>query len=119
VTRGSIDFYRKEKQFRFDAITMGHKHNRTFTDSVVIGLSPKGRLVFKERKAIQTGSYYTNYRRGSQKHPLNYSYAESKHHSPKPWGGMFLRMRPIRETKPVNGGNCSFYRVQQDVMTEP
>lgn len=118
VTRGAIDFYRKETQFLFDAVTMGHKHHRTFSDGVVIGVSATGRLFFKERKAIQTGSYYVNYRRTTQAHPLAYSYAESKHHAPKPHGGMFLRLRPVRHTT-TDKPRSTYYEVQQDVMTEP
>lgn len=119
VTRGTIDFYRKEHQFSFDAVTMGHKHNRSFVDSTEIGLSSRGHLVPKERKSIQTGSYYQNYKRTTQKNPLDYSYAERFHASPKPLGGMFLRMRPTREKVGDGPNRTTLIRVEQDVMTAP
>ena len=121
VTRGSIDFYRKENQFLFDAVTMGHKHHRSFMDGVMIGVTSRGRLHFRERKSVQTGSYYINYRRTTQEQPLAYSYAESKHHSPKPHGGMFLRLRPVRHTDNSGGikQHKTFYTVEQDVLTSP
>lgn len=115
VTRGTIDFYRKENQFVFDAVTQGHKHHKTFIDGVTIELSRNGHIRPRERKLIQTGSYFQNYKRTSQDNPLDYSYAESKHHAPKPIGGMFLRLKPVREKIDDMTFNC----VYQDVMTSP
>jgi hypothetical protein len=119
VTRGTIDFYRKEHQFSFDAVTMGHKHNRGFVDSVEIGLSARCHLLPKDRKSIQTGSYYQNYKRTGQKNPLDYSYAERFHASPKPLGGMFLRLRPFREHIGDGPNRTVIHRVEQEVMTSP
>jgi len=119
VTRGSIDFYRRENQFIFDAVTMGHKHHRSFMDGCVIELSARGHLNFRERKSIQTGSYYVNYRRTTQRRPLAYSYAESKAHSPKPHGGMFLRMRPMLTQQGEGKTRVRIRQVMQDVMTQP
>lgn len=115
VTRGSIDFYRKDCQFSYDAVTMGHKHNRTFIDGVTIELSRYGHIFPKERKSLQTGSYFHTYKRLAQANPLDYSYAESKHYAPKPLGGLYLRMRPVR----VAAGRHTFNRVEQDVCTRP
>ena len=119
VTRGSINMYRKEHQFSFDAVTMGHDHNRGFIDSVEIGLSPRGHLVPRERKCIRTGSYYQNYKRTTQTNPLDYSYAERFHASPKPLGGMFLRLRPVREHVGKGPHRTVINRVEQEVMTAP
>lgn len=119
VTKGSIDFYRRENQFLFDAVTMGHKHHRSFMDGCVVELTAKGRLNFRERKSIQTGSYYVNYRRTGQRFPLSYSYAESKAHSPKPHGGMFLRLRPALCQDGFGKSRQRYRTVHQDVMTEP
>jgi UDP-2,3-diacylglucosamine pyrophosphatase LpxH len=115
VTKGSIDVNRKETQFYFDAVTFGHKHNKMFIDGVGIYLSAKGIPRTRERKAIQTGSYYSNY--SCSDDPLSISYAEEFHAAPKPKGGVFLGLIPERGRGKGNGS--SFRHVRQVVMSDP
>jgi hypothetical protein len=59
-----------------------------------------GRIVERLQLNLQTGSYYRNYRQiEADGDPLDYHYAASKAHPPKPIGGLFLIMRPVK----VNG----------------
>ena len=112
VSKGTIDAYRKSVQFEYDCVTFGHKHNKLFVDDAVMYLSPNGHVRTRERKAIQTGSYYRNYACGS---PLSVSYAEEFHHAPKPLGGVFLGLMPRRDRP---GGN-SLRRVDQVIVSDP
>ena len=120
VTKGMIDFSRK-MFFVADAVTVGHRHSRFFDDDAYIFVSESGLLTFRERKSLQTGSYYRNYLQTKQSNPLDYSYAESKAHRPKPVGGLFLALTPERLTRTSTrtGGNATVYEVRQDVVTSP
>jgi hypothetical protein len=94
VTKGTIDFNRKGRNWDYDALTFGHKHNKVLSEEAVMDLSRKGKVFVKNQLNLQTGSYYQNYRQLPEAEPLDYSYAESKTHPPKPFGGLFLIMRP-------------------------
>ncbi|MDE2103034.1 MAG: hypothetical protein KGL39_37665 [Patescibacteria group bacterium] len=117
VTKGAIDFYRKGNQYDYDCVTMGHRHNRTFGCDNITYLSRGGYIVNRERLYVQTASYLMNIVQTDQKNPLNYSYAESGHHAPKPLGGMFLTITPTRETRKEGDAHSSLYRVKQEVAT--
>ncbi len=94
VTKGTIDFNRKGRNFSYDCLTFGHKHNLAITVESILDLTSKGNMIQKKQLNLQTASYYQNYSEDDGGHPLDYSYAESKAHAPKPMGGIFLCMRP-------------------------
>jgi hypothetical protein len=119
VGKGVAEFHHRSTEFEYDAVTAGHTHDRTFTDSVMIKLSLNGHVTPKERKAIRTGSYYQNYKRNGQKDPLDFSYAEKYGMAPKPLGGMFLRLKPVREHIGKGTNRTVIHRVEQEVMTSP
>jgi hypothetical protein len=117
VTKGSIDANRRLVNFDYDALTFGHKHNKTQGEDTFLYLSPNGRIRQRERIYLQTGSYLYNYRRTGQNDPLSYTYAESGHAAPKPLGGLMLILRPERQvqsdTKRGSRETWSEYRVEQ------
>lgn len=117
VTKEAIRAFRALCGFEYDALTFGHAHHRTFGYDTTLYLSPKGHLRQKDRLYVQTASYFWNYQKTDQSAPLNYSYAESKHHAPKPIGGMFLTMTPTRTCRKTKTGTTSLYWVKQDVST--
>jgi hypothetical protein len=121
VTLGTIDMNRKETQFNADLIWFGHKHNRLVKDSVILDLSTRGIVRAKERKAIQTGSYYRSYTTQTQANPLDYAYPESKHAAPKPLGGRFLALTPTRQCVPREGktSRSSMFAVEMDDTSRP
>ncbi len=115
VTLGTIDFNRKQVAFDADLITCGHKHNMFWTNGVRCSLSPHGYIQFKERICMQTGSYYHNYIEGTQEHPLEYPYAESRTNQPKPMGGFFVNITPSYG-RMEGQGNSKCYHIKQIVM---
>jgi len=117
VTKGMTAFYRKSNEYFFDAITMGHRHHRNFDHNTIMVCSPAGHITHHDRYYIQTASYMYNIVETNQSNPMNYSYAESALHATKPLGGMFLTVIPKRETRVMEKGNTSLYKVQQEVAT--
>jgi hypothetical protein len=98
VTKGTIDFNRKGRNFGYDALTFGHKHNIAIVADQILDVTEGGRVVEKMQLNLQTGSYYRNYKQiEADGDPLDYGYAASKAHPPKPIGGIFLTLRPIRQ----------------------
>lgn len=89
VTKGTIDFNRLRNGFDFDSVTFGHKHNKLAMELGVWSTNNLGRAIKRPIWCIQTASYFENY--GSNPtDPADYTYAESKCHSPKPTGGWWL-----------------------------
>jgi hypothetical protein len=117
VTKGAIDAYRRQKEFLYDALTFGHKHNSTRGDDVLMYLSRSDRIRYRERLHVQTASYLWNYNRTGQRDPLSVSYAESAHASPKPLGGKILIMVPERKTREDERGKYSEFTVRQDAVS--
>jgi hypothetical protein len=117
VTKGAIDAYRRQKEFLYDCLTFGHKHNSTRGDDVLMYLSRSNRIRYRERLHVQTASYLWNYNRTGQKNPLSVSYAESGHASPKPLGGKILVLVPERKARSDDGGRYSEYTVKQDAVS--
>lgn len=95
VTKGTIDFNRKGRNWQYDCLTFGHKHNIVSTVEAVADVS-KGKYIERRQLNVQTGSYYRNYRQLELGEELDQSYAASKGHPPKPMGGSFLILRPRR-----------------------
>jgi hypothetical protein len=97
VTKGTIDFNRKGRNFGYDCLTFGHKHNIAITGEQILDVTEGGRVIEKLQLNLQTGSFYRNYKQiETDGDPLDYGYAASKAHPPKPIGGIFLTLRPIR-----------------------
>lgn len=117
VTKGAIDAYRRLVNFDYDCLTFGHKHNQTFGKDAFLYVNRFGRVRQRERCYVQSASYLWNYRRTTQSDPLAYSYAESKHHAPKPLGGLFLVLTPRRSWERAGSKQRTIYRIDQDVMT--
>lgn len=99
VTKGTIDINRKAVAFEYDCVTFGHKHNKLAAEDVVCGVRPNGRIYYRRRLAIQTGSYLRNYTKTGQDRPLDFTYAEESWHPAKPLGGRFLTLTPRRDGK--------------------
>lgn len=94
VTKGTIDFNRKGRNWDYDCLTFGHKHNLAITVEAMQDVTPGGKVIHRQQLNLQTASYYGNYNQQPEDNPLEYSYAESKGHPPKPKGGIFLVLRP-------------------------
>lgn len=94
VTKGTIDFNRKGRNWGYDCITFGHKHNDVDVIEAIAEVTEDG--IYRERRQLQlqTASYYRNYRQLKAGEELDQSYAASKGHPPKPMGGKFLILRP-------------------------
>ncbi|CAB4130840.1 hypothetical protein UFOVP124_36 [uncultured Caudovirales phage] len=107
VTQGTIDMNRKAVRFGYDCYTFGHKHNQLIMNDVFVDCNAAGKIVYKERISIQTGSYFRNMLPTGQKNPLDFTYAEESQHSAKPMGGKFLLLTPHHNSRHE-------FRIQQD-----
>lgn len=116
VTKGLISVNRVSVNWDYDAMTCGHRHHNLAVDDAVMTVSDRGYLIKRKRKVILTGSYLENYRQGSQRDPLNYIYAESKLHAPKPMGGRYLILTP-RRMRIGKAGNSLWYIDQDDATS--
>lgn len=97
VTKGTIDINRRGRNWQFDAMTFGHKHNSLISLDQIIDCED-GKMTERTQLTLQTASYYRNYKEITDADdPLVYSYAASKGHPPKPLGGTFLTLRPEKE----------------------
>lgn len=94
VTKGTIDFNRKGRNWVYDCLTFGHKHNLVCAVDQIADVSDAGKYTERRQLNLQTGSYYRNYRQLGPDEVLDYSYAARSAHPPKPMGGVFLCMRP-------------------------
>jgi hypothetical protein len=108
ITGGLIAANRSMVSWIADAHTEGHRHNQLQREYAVGTVRPNGRVVIKQCVCIMTGSYLDNYPRGERAKPLEYTYAESANHPPKPMGGQFLLVTPER----IERGNA--WRIRQD-----
>ena len=113
VTKGTIDFNRKGRNFDYDCLTFGHKHNIVCSVEAIGSVSEAGEYRENRQLNLQTGSFYRNYEQLNDETVLDYSYAASKAHAPKPLGGLFLCLRPMR----VPGKEDEWY-IQQDFMSD-
>lgn len=105
VTKGLIDFNRKGRNWYYDLLTFGHKHNLTCSVENILDVNDRGRMIERHQLNLQTGSYYRNYKQIERDgDPLDYGYAASKAHSPKPLGGIFVTLRPVKV------GGCLYIR---------
>jgi hypothetical protein len=112
VTKGTIDFNRKGRNWVYDCLTFGHKHNLVCQADQMADVSANGRYAERRQLNLQTGSYYRNYRELSDDEVLDYSYAARAAHPPKPMGGVFLCLRPRQDTE------TGEWSVAQDFMTD-
>lgn len=110
VTGGLIAANRGMVGWHADCHTQGHRHNALVREYAVGMCRPNGRIVHKQCLAVMTASYLNNYPAGSQKRPLDVTYAESSDHPPKPMGGVFVYMTPTR----VKRGKRDYWEVRQD-----
>lgn len=99
VTKGTIDFNRKGRNWVYDALTFGHKHNVLCGVDQMADVSDRGKYQERKQLNLQTGSYYRNYRQLTDAEVLDYSYAARSAHPPKPTGGVFLILRPDVDAK--------------------
>lgn len=99
VTKGTIDFNRKGRNWVYDALTFGHKHNLVCSVDQMADVSDSGKYTERHQLNLQTGSYYRNYRQLTDAEVLDYSYAARSAHPPKPIGGVFLFLRPELDNK--------------------
>jgi hypothetical protein len=100
VTKGTIDFNRKGRNWIYAHSHLAISITSRSPESKIMDVTEAGRVVERLQLNLQTGSYYRNYRQiETDGDPLDYHYAASKAHPPKPIGGIFLIMRPTR----VNG----------------
>jgi hypothetical protein len=111
VTKGTIDFNRKGRNWVYDCLTFGHKHNLVCGVDQMADVSDRGKYTERRQLNLQTGSYYRNYRQLTDDSVLDYSYAARSAHPPKPMGGVFLCMRPEIDSL----GNLV---VEQDFMSD-
>jgi hypothetical protein len=94
VTKGTIDFNRKGRNWTYDCLTFGHKHNYVCMADQIAEVDDAGFYSERRQLNLQTASYYRNYSQLPNDEPLNYSYAERSAHPPKPQGGVTLIMIP-------------------------
>lgn len=112
VTKGTIDFNRKGRNWIYDTLTFGHKHNYVCSADAIADVTDAGKYIERRQLNLQTGSYYRNYRQLRDDEALNYSYAARSAHPPKPLGGIVLCMRPSLDA--VTGELC----VEQDFSSK-
>ncbi|SIO37527.1 hypothetical protein SAMN05444166_4198 [Singulisphaera sp. GP187] len=112
VTKGTIDFNRKGRNWVYDCLTFGHKHNMVCAADQIADVSDKGRYVERRQLNLQTASYYRNYRQLKDDEVLDQSYAARSAHPPKPIGGVFLCLRP--DSDPDTGELV----IRQDFMSD-
>ena len=122
VTKGLININRIAANFDYDLMTFGHKHNRVFVDDTFLYVTKSGRVAHRQRISCLTGSYVRSYRKGDQRNPIHYNYAEDFISIPKPIGGLFVSLTPERAKLPSKGegdpaGNG--WRIYQQVHTRP
>jgi hypothetical protein len=96
VTKGTIDFNRKGRNWKYDLLTFGHKRNHVDVVEAIADVSEDDIYFERRQLQIQTASYYRNYRELKKGEELDQSYAASKGHPPKPMGGTFVTLRPQR-----------------------
>lgn len=94
VTKGTIDFNRKGRNWAYDCLTFGHKHNYVCAADQVADVSETGKYTERRQLNLQTGSYYRNYKQVTDDEVLDYSYAARSAHPPKPLGGIYLILKP-------------------------
>lgn len=94
VTKGTIDFNRKGRNWTYDCLTFGHKHNLVCAADQIADVSDSGKYLEKKQLNLQTGSYYRNYTQLTDETVLDQSYAARSAHPPKPIGGVFLITKP-------------------------
>lgn len=112
ITKGTIDFNRKGRNFQFDAFTAGHRHNMFASVDQIADVNSAGKYVERRQLCLQTSAYYSNYTELTDETALNYSYATSKTNSPKPLGGIMICMRPLYNLETKN------LFVHQDFMSD-
>jgi hypothetical protein len=112
VTKGTIDFNRKGRNWVYDCLTFGHKHNLVCGVDQMADVNDSGKYVERRQLNLQTGSYYRNYKQLDAETVLDQSYAARSAHPPKPLGGLFLSMQPIID--PDSGELV----VKQDFMSD-
>lgn len=112
VTKGTIDMNRKGRNWQYDCLTFGHKHNLVCMADQVADVSDAGKYIERKQLNLQTASYYRNYRQLTDSEVLDQSYAARSAHPPKPIGGVFLAMRP--DIDPATGELV----VTQDFMSD-
>ncbi len=95
VTKGTIDFNRKGRNWVYDCLTFGHKHNLVCAVDQMADVTAKGKYTERKQLNLQTGSYYRNYKQLTDGEVLDQSYAARSGHPPKPLGGVFLCLRPM------------------------
>jgi hypothetical protein len=108
VTKGAVEHARIESGNDYDCYTHGHKHWKTQGITKVQTVRPNGRVVERKRLVVQTGSYFDNFAEGDPDDPMGYTYAESKNHMPKPWGGWVLQLQPERSVDGWEVGQYAF-----------
>ena len=111
VTKGTIDFNRKGRNWKYDTLTFGHKHNLVAAADQIAEISDSGKYGERRQLNLQTGAYYRNYRELGDNEVLNQSYAARNAHPPKPIGGLFLILRPQFDANGV-------LEVRQDFATD-
>lgn len=112
VTKGTIDFNRKGRNWVYDCLTFGHKHNLVCAADQIADVSDRGKYTERKQLNLQTASYYRNYRQLADNEVLDQSYAARSAHPPKPMGGIFLCIRPTLD--PITGELA----VEQDFMSD-
>lgn len=111
VTKGTIDFNRKGRNWKYDTLTFGHKHNEVCAADAIADSTEEGDYFETKQLNLQTPSYYRNYRQLRAGEELDQSYAASKGHPPKPMGALWLTLRAARNEVGVWG-------VRQDYSSE-
>lgn len=111
VTKGTIDFNRKGRNWAYDCLTFGHKHNEVCAADAIADTDEEDAYSERKQLNLQTPSYYRNYRELAAGEELDQSYAADKSHPPKPMGALWLTMRPMRNAK-------GHWYVHQDYSSE-
>jgi hypothetical protein len=102
ITGGLIAANRSMVAWIADTHTEGHRHNKLQREYAVGECSPYGKVKIKTVSCVMTGSYLKNYYHDGTGGALDYTYAESSNHPPKPMGGQFLLLTPESKGKRGN-----------------
>lgn len=99
VTKGMIGMSRIKVQWIADLYVEGHDHNRLADTDVVASLNSRGNLDLRETRSIKCGNYRRSYPMQTEETAANVDYSEASKAALKPIGGMFVKVKILRDGK--------------------
>lgn len=118
VSKGMIDVNRKETTWDYDIFLFGHKHNsfgvRDVRVSPIYRQDQQGYIKTLDNRSIQLGTFYKNYGRHDDDGIMP-GFEEVGAHQPKPLGGVFFTVAPIREWIKELRTNSTGFKIRAEI----